>query len=101
MKHFSYKGGCGMHGHTRIEVLKRRAGLGCGFRLLVLKCYLKNNYTTKKLKNKVVLNLKHYCMHCYVALSYVRILINVYEDVYPIFKQGATKKDGQLNYKVC
>ena len=28
MKRFSYKGGCGVHGHTRIEVFKRRAGLG-------------------------------------------------------------------------
>ena len=27
-KHFSYKGGCGVHGHTHIEALKRRAGLG-------------------------------------------------------------------------
>ena len=25
----------------------------------------------KKLKNKAVLNLKQYCMRCYVALSYV------------------------------
>ena len=27
-KHFSYKGGRGMRGRTRIEVFKRRAGLG-------------------------------------------------------------------------
>ena len=27
-KCFSYKGGCGMHKHTLIEVCKRRAGLG-------------------------------------------------------------------------
>ena len=26
-------------------------------------------YTTKKLKNKAVLNLKQYCMCCYVTLS--------------------------------
>ena len=25
---FNYKGGCGVHGCTRIEVFKRRAGLG-------------------------------------------------------------------------
>ena len=34
----------------------------------------KNSKSTKelkKLKNKAVLNLKQYCMHCYVALSYV------------------------------
>ena len=28
MKRFSYKGGCDMHGRSRIEVFKRRAGLG-------------------------------------------------------------------------
>ena len=28
-------------------------------------------YTTKELKNKVVLNLNQYCMHCYVVLSNV------------------------------
>ena len=27
-EHFSYKGGCGVPGCTRIEVFKRRAGLG-------------------------------------------------------------------------
>ena len=27
-KRFSYKGGCGVHGRTRIEAFKRRAGLG-------------------------------------------------------------------------
>ena len=35
---------------------------------------LKNSKSTKelkKLKNKAVLNLKQYCMRCYVALSYV------------------------------
>ena len=26
MVHFSYKGGCGVHGHTRIEAIKRRDG---------------------------------------------------------------------------
>ena len=26
---FSYKGGCGVREHTRIEEFKRRAGLGC------------------------------------------------------------------------
>ena len=34
----------------------------------------KNSKSTKelkKLKNKAVLNLKQYCMRCYVALSYV------------------------------
>ena len=29
------------------------------------------SYTTKKLKNKAIFNLKQYCMHCYVTLSNV------------------------------
>ena len=29
------------------------------------------SYTTEKLKNKAILDLKQYCMHCYLALSYV------------------------------
>ena len=33
--------------------------------------YSKNTKELKKLKNKAILNLKQYCMHCYVALSYV------------------------------
>ena len=28
MKHFSYKGGCGVHGYTHIKVFKKRADLG-------------------------------------------------------------------------
>ena len=31
----------------------------------------KNSKSTKELKNKAVLNLRQYCMCCYVALSYV------------------------------
>ena len=34
----------------------------------------KNSKSTKELKNlknKAILNLKQYCIHCYVALSYV------------------------------
>ena len=27
-EHLSYKGGCGVHEHMRIETFKRRAGLG-------------------------------------------------------------------------
>ena len=42
-------------------------------RLLVIstKILFKNSKNTKELKNKAVLNLKQYCMCCYVALSYV------------------------------
>ena len=35
-------------------------------------------------------------MHCYVALSYVRILVNAYEDMYLVFKQESAKKAGQI-----
>ena len=28
IEHFSYKSGCSMRGHTRIEEIKRRAGFG-------------------------------------------------------------------------
>ena len=35
-------------------------------------------------------------MHCYVALSYVCILINSCKDKDPIFIQEATKKADQL-----
>ena len=31
----------------------------------------KSTKEVKKLKNKAILNLKQYCMCCYVALSYV------------------------------
>ena len=36
--------------------------------------YLKNSKSTKELKNKAVLNLKQYCIHCYVALSDIFLL---------------------------
>ena len=32
---------------------------------------LKSINSTKELKNKAILNLKQYCMRCYVAISYV------------------------------
>ena len=77
MECFSYKGGCVVCGCVvcecmRIEIFKRRVGLGYrnGYRLLAIKCYL-NSCTTKKLKNKAVSILKQYYMHCYVTLSNV------------------------------
>ena len=33
------------------------------------------SYTTNELNNKVALNLKQYCLHCYVVLSNVAILV--------------------------
>ena len=51
-------------------------------RLIINKMLFKTvSYTTKNLKNKVVFNLKRYCMRCYVTLS-KRILINAYKYVY-------------------
>ena len=35
MEHFSYKGGCGVHEHTCIKALKRRAGLG-GLQVIII-----------------------------------------------------------------
>ena len=42
-----------------------------------------------------ILNLKQYCIHCYVALSNI-ILINAYEDMYSLFNQEVSKIAGQL-----
>ena len=41
-KHFSYKGGCGMRGHTHIEAFKKKSWLGLhinGFKLLIIQLY--------------------------------------------------------------
>ena len=38
---------------------------------------IKNSYTTKTLKNKSVLNIKQYCMRCYVTLSNVFKLMRI------------------------
>ena len=59
-----------------IEPFKRRADWAIDKRLWVISTIMlfKNSKSTKelnKLKNKAVLNLKQYCMRCYVALSYV------------------------------
>ena len=45
------------------------------------------------LKTKTILNLKQFCMHCYVTLSNIIIM---YENMYPLFKQIAAKKAGRL-----
>ena len=37
--------------------------------------------------DKAVLNLEQYSMCCYVTLSNIIILINAYEDVYPLFSE--------------
>ena len=81
------------YGNVRISRHLKEQFLGYrfvnGFELLVIQCYL-NSYTTRKLENKAVLNLKKYCVHCYVTLV---VLINGYEDVYPLF---TAKKAGQI-----
>ena len=57
-----------------------------------------NNYTTKKLKNKAILNLKQYCMRCYVALSYVFYLMHV--KAYIQYLKGRLLRR-LTSYKVC
>ena len=54
-----------------IEAFKRRAGLGYKQFWLIINITLfkRVSYTTKKLKNKAIFNLKQYCMQCYVTLS--------------------------------
>ena len=73
-KDFSYKGGCGICGHTCIEEFKRKAGLG--ERLMALSISntmlfktVIHMHTTKELKYKAVLGLKHYCS---VAMWHLR-----------------------------
>ena len=60
MQRLSYKGGCGVREGMRIEAIKRRAGLGIDKRLwLIINTLLFKtvSYTTKKLKNKAIVNL--------------------------------------------
>ena len=72
MEHFSYKGGCSLHEHTRIKVL--REGLvwviDKQLQLMIMKMLFKTVIaTTKNLRNKVIFNLKQYCMCYYVSLA--------------------------------
>ena len=57
MVRFNYKGGCGVHGHIRIETIKRKLAWATDKRLQVISTITLFNHTTKKLKNKVVLSL--------------------------------------------
>ena len=56
-------------------------------------------YITKELKNKTVLSLKQYWMHCYVALSNVFYII----DAYSLLIHGSLLHHGKGYdcYKVC
>ena len=53
-----------------IEAFKRRAGLGYGYTALGYQLYnvIYNGYTTKKIKNKDILNLKQYYYIACVAM---------------------------------
>ena len=57
----------------RIEHLKEELTWAIDKWLRVISTIMlfKNSKSIKELKNKAVLNLKQYCMRCYVALSYV------------------------------
>ena len=74
---FRYKGGCGVHGHHMcIKAFKRRAW-ATGEQLWTIRniiLFKTVTYTTNKLKNKAILSLKQYRMHCYVVLSNVVML---------------------------
>ena len=65
MERFSYKGGCGVHGCTRIETFKELGwAIDKQFRLITNKM----SVIPLNLKNKAIFN---FCMHCYVTLSNV------------------------------
>ena len=92
---FSYKGGCGIRESTSIEAFKRRAGLG--YRYMTpgyYQYYL--SYTTKNLKNKVILNLKHIvciAMWPLVVIRYVCALLcckNLYCMVWLLISWGSS-----------
>ena len=67
MECFSYKG---RHGCAHIKPFKEELAWTADKRLQVISTMLlKKSYSTKELKNIAVLNLKQYCLRCYVALS--------------------------------
>ena len=66
MEHFSYKSGCGM---THIEVFKNELVWAIVKRLQFISNIMLVTYITKKLKNRAILNIKHYCTHCCMVLS--------------------------------
>ena len=56
-----------------------------------------NSYATKNIKNKAVLNLKQYYMHCYVAHSNIFQLIRMKTCIhYCLFNYETDKKADQL-----
>ena len=65
MERFSYKGECGVCEGMCIKAYKEELAWAIHKWLQVI------SYTTKKLNNKPVLNLKQYCMCCYLTLSNV------------------------------
>ena len=65
--------------------------------LQVILMFFKTVFITKKLKNKAVLNLNNI-----VCVAMWPLVINAYEDIYPLVKQEAAKKAGQLRIRyVC
>ena len=62
---FSYKGGCGIHGLTRIEIFKEELAWATDKWLWVIgniMLFTTVIYTTKKLKNKAVLSFMLGCV---------------------------------------
>ena len=75
MEQFNYKNVCGVHQlHTHIEEFKEELAwaidkqLWVSSNVILLKTVMP---LMRKLKNKAILSLKQYCMHCYVVLSNV------------------------------
>ena len=55
----------------------------------------KNSYTTKNIKNKAILNIKQYCMHCYVTLNNIIELMHMETCIH------YSTKNLLASYKVC
>ena len=66
---FSYKDKCGVRGHIVhvLRHLKEELAWATNKRLRVISNI--KQLTTEELKNKAVLRLTQYCMHCHVVLS--------------------------------
>ena len=71
-EHFSYKGGCGICEHMHINALKEELAWAIDKWLQIISYIMLFKVvivTTRKIKNKDILNLKECCMSCYVGLG--------------------------------
>ena len=81
------------------RLLKEELAWAIDKQLQVISNHYNVSYTTKKIKNKAVLNLKQYtyCLRCYVAFSniYQFICMKMFIHYWP-FHYKADKKAGQI-----